>query len=101
MHSSKNLPESDTMERKSPQRRTKTKIVLLILKASSTGITKAALRQSLGQNHLGITNYLNELMEKGLIEIATSNPKISVCTITEKGQEALKLLEEVERRFGL
>jgi predicted transcriptional regulator len=89
------------MERKQQQRRSRTEIIFLMLKASSTGITKTCLMDSLGQNHFTTTNYLNELVEKGLIEIGMSNPRASVCRITKKGEELLRLLEEIEKRVEL
>jgi predicted transcriptional regulator len=95
-----NALESERLERKRPQRRTKTEIIFLMLKASSTGITKTSLMEQLKQNHLGTTNYLNELVEKGLIEMGTSNPRSSVCKITKKGEEPLRILEKMEMSFG-
>jgi len=87
--------------RKKQYRRSRTKVIESMLKASLLGTTKTRLMYRTGLNYTNFVEYLSKLLEHNLIKrVQLSNQGIIYKTTTE-GKEVLKALKEAERHIDL
>lgn len=87
-------------------KRSKIKImgdILLLILRKETGIKPTHIMYKANLAHTQMKSYINELLEKKLIEISKKGNH-QYYTITENGEKFLKKIremEEFERTFGL
>ncbi len=81
--------------RKDSHRRSRIEVICDILSEALNGANKTRLMYQCNLNFTRFNHYLQELLDNGLIERVSSNPKsIILYKTSEKGREFIKVLRK-------